>query len=71
MGGHEIDHIWRGMPGSDQKVPFILSVLVVDHDDDFTLTNGFNGCRNAVEFGHGSKVLVLVPVLRPKPIFVT
>ena len=71
MGGHEVDHFWRCVPRGDQKVPFVFSILVVDHDDDFTLANGFNGLRNAVEFGHGSKVLVLVPVLRTEPIFVT
>ena len=71
MGGHEVDHLRGGVPRCDQKVPFVFSILVVDHDDDFTLANGFNGLRNAVEFGHGSKVLVLVPVLRTEPIFVT
>ena len=71
MGGHEVDHFRGRMTRCDEKVSFVFSILVVDNDDDFALTNGLDGFRNAVELGHGSKVLVLMPVLRLGPIFVT
>ena len=52
VGGHEVDDFWRCVTRSNEKVPFVLTVLIVDDNDDFSLPNGLDGFRDGVQLRH-------------------
>ena len=52
VGGHEVDDFWRCVTRSNEKVPFVLTVLIVDDNDDLSLPNGLDGLRDGVQLRH-------------------
>ena len=56
MRGHKVDDFGRSMSRGDEKIPFVFSILVVHHDDDFTALDGFDGLWDGVQLRHGTKV---------------
>ena len=56
MRCHEVDDFGRSMSRGNEKIPFVFSILVVHHDDDFTALDGFDGLWDGVQLRHGTKV---------------
>ena len=54
MCRHEIDHLRRRIPRRSQEISLILPVLIIYHNDDLSLADGFNGLLDAVQ--HADKV---------------
>ena len=54
--GHEVDHFWGRVTGCDQEVALIFTVLIVNDNNHFSSSNGFNCLWNGVQHTHGAKV---------------
>ena len=46
---HEVDHFRGCVPGGNQKVPLVLTILVIHDNDDFAVADGLDGFRDGVQ----------------------
>ena len=56
---HEIDSLGGYQFGRTDKIPFVFTVLRVEHHDDLAATNGIDGCMNGTKFLRHGKLLSL------------
>ena len=52
MSCHEVDDFWGCVSSGNEKITFILSILIVHDNDDFSAANGIDGLRNGVQLRH-------------------
>ena len=50
VGYHEIDMFRRNLLGSHYEIAFILTVFVIDNDDEFAVAESFDSFLYAVKF---------------------
>jgi hypothetical protein len=49
MGGHKIDFVWSNYLSCGYKIPFILSIFVVNNYDDFSSFDGCDGFLDTIQ----------------------
>src|SRR3954462_15143050 len=66
VGGHEVDRFRRNLLGGDRKVALVLTILVIDYDDDLAFAKVLDSLGNGgkYRFGLGSSTHSMVSVAK-------